>query len=439
MKAVREARVDSRAVVAPATAERFGRLRRWLADPAVRVALAATLGLRVALSAVAALTVMLQRDAYVRAVSAINGHSISLLSAYPTPSSGLALYLVGPWLRWDASNYLTIALHGYSFAGSSAYLPLYPLLIRLGSFPLGGNVAVSALLVSTCATFAMFLLLFRLIYRLTGSPSIAGWSVAVACLLPLSFFFMAPYTEALFCVLALAAMLAALEGHWGKALLWAALASLTRQQGLLLGLLAVPAISECLEVLRQRHSSLPARLALIVHDVWRPLAFALAPLVAYGAWIAVLVWGLYQGTPWQELTTSPAWKQAFTWPGVGVIGDLGHLLLQPGDVLAHYPDVVLDAACTIAAAVGIGLAWKRLPPGLLLYLAGCWCLAVVKIQMIGVTTGAARYLLAALPLCLVPGAWLARAPLYLKVAAIVVAMFVAGAILNKWVLWTWIN
>lgn len=443
MKAVREVSAGGEDqaghAAVDASARRLPQWRVWLADPAVRAALAATASLRLALSLVAALTMVLSHSQYVAVVSAINRDRHGLVGVYPAPLSGPAAYLVGPWLRWDADNYLNIALHGYSFAGSTAFMPLYPVLIRLVSFPLGGSVAASALLISTIATFVTLALLYRLVERLTGSATVATWSVVAVCLLPVSFFLMAPYTEALFCALSLAAMLAALDRRWGAALLWATLASLTRQQGLLLGLFAVPVVADRLEMLRKGGQPLPALVVAVGRNAWKPLAFALTPVAAYGIWVAVLTWGLHQGAPWQELSASSLWRQTFTWPGVGVVVDIGHVLLQPADVLAHYPDIVLDVVGSVAAAIGIGVAWRRLPPGMLLYLVGGWCMAVVKVQTLGVTTGAARYLLALLPLCLVPGEWLARAKPYVRLPVVAAAAVVVCTILSKWVLWTWIN
>ena len=442
MKAVGEARAPAN-VRMPRTPEvtgRASRLRRWLRQPAVRTALAATIGLRLALSLVALLTVTLLRDQYVRIVQDINLHGGSLgVGVFPAPLSGPGAYLVGPWLRWDANNYLNIAQHGYTFPGSTAFLPLYPLLIRILSVPLAGDVAGSSLIISTAASFAMFLLLYRLVFRLTQSDATAAWSVFVACALPISFFFMAPYTESLFCALSLGAMLAAMDRRWGMAALCGVLASLTRQQGLLLGLLAVPALGDAIEAFWRSRVPPSTRLRTLAASAWRPAAFALAPVAAYGVWVAIIVVGLRQGAPWQELTQSPLWKQTFIWPGMGVVVDLGHIVLQPSDVIAHYPDIILDAAAALAAAVCIGLAWRRIPPGLLLYCLAGWCLAVVKVQTIDVTTGTARYLLVLLPLCLVPGEWLARAKLPVRCVFAVAATLVACAIVNKWVLWTWIN
>ena len=54
-------------------------------------------------------------------------------------------YLVRPWERWDTVWYLKIAEHGYTDYGSTAFLPLYPLLIRVVGTLLGGHVLLDQL------------------------------------------------------------------------------------------------------------------------------------------------------------------------------------------------------------------------------------------------------------------------------------------------------
>src|SRR5262249_50649783 len=160
----------------------------------------------------------------------------------PTSASGAEAYLTSPWLRWDADHYISIAQDGYSYDAASAFLPLYPLLIRLGGYLTGGNLIVSALLISTIATFFAFLFLYRLALRITRSPQVAGYSVLVATLLPIAFFFVAPYTESLFLALSLGCILEVLDERWMHAALFAGAAAFARQQGVLLGLLALPAL-----------------------------------------------------------------------------------------------------------------------------------------------------------------------------------------------------
>lgn len=440
MKAVEEAASGVREVAASVPGRPAGRLRAWLADPAVRTALVATLGMRIALGISAVVVMLVVPGEYTAMVTKINVHGAALgITVFPAPLHGPQAYLIGPWLRWDANNYLKIAASGYTFNGSTAFMPLYPLLIRLLSMPLGGNLPASSLLISTAASFAMFVLLYRLVARLTGSGAVARDSVVVACLLPLSFFFFAPYTESLFLGVSLGTILAALDGRWRVAAVLAACACLTRQQGVLLGILAVPAIGAALErPWRERDFSI-GRLRALAHEVASPGVLLSAPLAVYGAWIGFIHFGMRQGAPWQVLSSSKLWGQAFFWPGLGVLADVAHLVLQPWQVFTLYPEILLDAVAALVAAFLLGRAWNRLPPGLLLYLLTCWCVAVVKVQTIGITTGAARYLLALLPLCFLPAAWLAKVKPAYRLAFAVLAAGVALRWFAPWVLWGWVN
>ncbi len=416
------------------------RLRAWLARHDVRVALAATLALRVATSLFAALLVSGFGDTYHHVTAQMNAQAPSLgIILVPVPLDGLARYFTGPWLRWDADIYVLIARGGYSFYRTTAFMPLYPLLVRLGSYFTGGHFTVSALLVSTGATFAALLQVHRLAFRVTHAQRVADYTVLVAFLLPIAFFFVAPYSESLFLALSLACILAALDGKWAQAAAWAALATLARQQGALLAVLAGPAIWRATRAAWSTRAPLAARL----HSVWegakRPALVPLASVGAYAAWLSVLVFLLHAPTPTQAVTSHQGWNQHFTLPGLGVLADLSLLVRQPGMIPLNYLGVPLDAAAALVTAALLIVAWRRLPAGLGLYLLACWCVAVVKVQPGGETVSAARYLLAALPLAVVPAAWLARARPALRVGFVTLALLVWIMFLSEWVFWSWVN
>src|SRR5262249_18413234 len=231
-------------------------LRQWLALPDVGAALYGTLALRIATSIFVILLAVLLHGPYVQVADQINREGAQLgIHVLPAPLTGLEAYVTSPWLRWDANHYLSIAQSGYTYSDASAFLPLYPLLIRLGSYLTAGNLVVSALLISTVATFFSFLFLYQLALRVTLSSQVARYSLLVACLLPIAFFFVAPYTESLYLALSLGCILAVLDGRWGRAALFAGVASLTRQQGVLLGVLALPALISSARSLWERRSA----------------------------------------------------------------------------------------------------------------------------------------------------------------------------------------
>jgi hypothetical protein len=433
-----EASVAPRLVArAPAIGER---VRFWASRPEVRAAFVATVALRLVTSGFAGLIVATLNGLYVHAVSTVNATGTQLgIYTVPAPLAGPAAYVTGPWMRWDANYYTSIAERGYTFSGISPFLPLYPALIRLASLAMGGHTVAAALAVSTTATFIAFVCLYQLVVRLTASEDVARLALLVVCLLPTAFFLMAPYTEAVFLALSLATILCTLDRRWGLAVVFAVLASLTRQQGVLLAVLAVPELWSALRHTWSQHASVRQHLQDIWRHTWRPGGFAIAPLAAYGLWVMLLVYALHMPSPAQSLTSSTqGWGQQFTVPGIGVLVDLIFLIARPGYVLLHHIDYALDAISAIVAAVGLIVARRRLPAGLLLYLALCWCVALTKVTESGTTNSASRYLLALLPLCFVPAMWLVKARPPVRVVWFTACALLGVWVFLDWMLWSWI-
>jgi Mannosyltransferase (PIG-V) len=416
----------------------------WIERRDVRAALIGTLGLRIATSAFAALVAVLLNGTYLHVSLYANNYGESKLGIYVVRSvlSGPAEYLTSPWMRWDANHYIGIAASGYApnHKNVSAFLPFYPTLIRLGGYLTGGNLVVSALIISTIASFFAFLLLYQLILRVTSSPQIAGYSVVIACLLPIAFFLMAPYTESLFLALSLACMLDVLDERWGRAALFATAASLTRQQGLALGVLALPALFACLrQFLRAGDAGLRPRLARLWRTARGPATLAGAALLAYVAWLVVLQIVLGQQTPLELLTSPHGWNQHFEVPGLAILANLHTFVIDPTGSLFHYLSLPLDTAAAIAALIGLIVTWRTFPRAIWLYLFTCWCVALAKVDMFGNTTSAARYLLALFPLCMVPAGWFARARPDLRVAFVGLFAYLWCFYFGEWVLWSWVS
>ena len=141
--------------------------------------------------------------------------------------------LLALWQRFDANWYVKIAQRGYAGDdGSTVYFPMYPALIRLTSAAVGDSM-FAALLISNLALIGALYELYRLAELLADAAS-ARRAVAYLLLFPTGFFLMAAYTESLFLFFALGTFLFALRRHWYLAVLFGALAALTRLQGVLL-------------------------------------------------------------------------------------------------------------------------------------------------------------------------------------------------------------
>ncbi|MCM3902388.1 MAG: glycosyltransferase family 39 protein [Pyrinomonadaceae bacterium] len=170
------------------------------------------------------------------------------------------------WNRWDALHYQKLAVHGYSAVGdmrpTMVFYPLFPWTIRLVAVVLNDYI-VSALLISTLASVAAGILLYRLV-QLDFSQTTASLAVWFLFIFPTSYFLHIGYTESLFLMLALGCVLAARTGRWIPAGLLGALACLTRATGLVL----VPAL-----VIEAGHQYLTYR-----KWNWRWLCVAIVPL-----------------------------------------------------------------------------------------------------------------------------------------------------------------
>ncbi|CAN5509962.1 MAG: glycosyltransferase family 39 protein [Pyrinomonadaceae bacterium] len=140
------------------------------------------------------------------------------------------------WNRWDALNYQKLAVQGYSAVGdmrpTMVFYPLFPWTIRLLALGLN-DYLVSAILISTLASIAAGILLYRLV-QLDFSRTTATLAVWFLFIFPTSYFLHIGYTESLFLMLALSCVLAARTEHWLSAGLLGALACLTRANGLVL-------------------------------------------------------------------------------------------------------------------------------------------------------------------------------------------------------------
>ena len=167
-------------------------------------------------------------------------------------------YLLDPLLNhqvaWDSEYYLAIAVEGYdtpnvpyaSGAGSQrvpltyAFLPFYPLLIRLLALPLSvfglypiATAALAGVLVSALGTLGGMLALFDLTRQKLGEDG-ALRAVFYLLIFPTGFFLVQVYTEGLFVGLAFGCLAMLQRKHWLLAAVLGVCATLTRAVGICL-------------------------------------------------------------------------------------------------------------------------------------------------------------------------------------------------------------
>jgi hypothetical protein len=218
-------------------------------------------------------------------------------------------------LRWmrsaDGGHYLTIAAHGYSYpagqlarASGFSFFPAYPAAMRsIAWLPevtlLGAGLAVTAI-----GGLAAAWGITTLGMKLTADPRISLLMVAVWAVAPASAVLETLYAEALFCALAVWALVALVDRRWLTAAGLTILAGTVRSTALaLIVAVAVAALTALIQAARTR-----LRVALW----WRPAAaLVLAPLglLGYLGYVALATHRL-DGWFWIEKHTC---HMAFDW------------------------------------------------------------------------------------------------------------------------------
>src|SRR3954464_11865564 len=193
------------------------------------------------------------------------------------------------WARWDSVWFLRIAEHGYGSAkgAAAAFYPLYPAAVGLLGQVLLGHYVLAGILVSLAASFASFLLLYRIAEERLGADG-ARRAVLYLAVFPFALFLQAVYSESLYLLLTLAAFLLAERGRFLAAGTVTGLALLTRPTAAAL----LPAL---------------ALLAWRERDRIRALAsLAVAPLL-FAAYPLYLSWA--ENDPWQFLHAQRIWSR----------------------------------------------------------------------------------------------------------------------------------
>lgn len=328
--------------------------------------------------------------------------------------------LIAPGCRWDSTWYLEIAQGGYTPTdpSRSAFFPLYPLLVSVVSAPLGGALVPAALLVSWSAAIAFLALLHRTIARARDAAT--AWTVVrVAAYVPPAIFLSAIYTEALFLLLSLGALVAARRDRWALASVLAMVAASCRSIGILL---VIPLVVEHLWGRRSGGGTrLVAQWWRFRHPIRRDVLWiGLVPLgfLAYAIYL-----GIATGDPLGAVAAQDDWERRFltpigglvlgAWAIVGRIGDLAGAWnvapLIPGQApaLTLTRDVVL-LLCVAAAISALWRARRRIPVSWLAWgvVSLAYPLSVPSLQQ--PLMSLPRFSLACFPIVVALGLWAHR-------------------------------
>jgi mannosyltransferase PIG-V len=249
--------------------------------------------------------------------------------------------LVNVPLRWDAGWYLSIARVGYMWTPRDvgrpqniAFFPAFPMAMRVVGRLFGSSGVAylyGGLVISHVAFLWALLLLYQLARDDLGDRAAASGTVLLLACYPFSVFHAAVYTESLFLLACVGAVLGFKRQRWVRSILWGALAGLTRPNGCLLALTLATLIV----------ASRPRKREGITMIQIGALGAVVGPVA--GAAIYWLFLWQFTGNPFQWSEQHEAWGRTF----LGFDG-----------LFATRADAVMDAVpalLALAASIPIGM------------------------------------------------------------------------------------
>jgi mannosyltransferase PIG-V len=337
------------------------------------------------------------------------------------------------WAHWDGAWFSEIATEGYGglAPASTAFFPLYPMLVKLGTV-FGGGPAFWGVLISLLATpFALFFL-YRIAETLHGTRAARAATLALA-FFPTAFFLNAVYSEALFLAFSTGAVWAALaRRNLLLAGIFGALAAATRNLGVVL---ILPLLFEWLRHRREFGwrglagiSLVPAGFLGYVGFLWRRFG---DPLVS--ARQQEEHWGRELANPFTTLRD--AWQAARD--GMVYVLDPQILFFGASATPTLEASNTLNLAFFVLFVILLLVGFFVLPPGLSLY-----ALVVVLLPLLTPAPSfplmsLPRFLLGAFPIFLVLGYLLSRSRLAL-VSWLLLSTGTGVALTVLFTTWRWV-
>lgn len=297
------------------------------------------------------------------------------------------------WQRWDAHWYLGIADHGYYYKpneySSTAFFPLYPLLIQAVTFLTHGNPAIIGILLSSLFTFLSCLLLFYLAKELWNNKETAFRSALFLLIFPTAFFLISPYTESLFLLLSLASFYCAHKQKWFFAILSGIFLTATRTTGILI-------ILPLLLLYFEHH---PFSLKNVLTPKFLGLFLIPIGLLVF----ATGMWAQF-GDPFIFLKSQSAWHRNTNLTPQSLIGGYQKYIsdfkmVQTAETPEPVASRIIDITCAVIFLALTLLAWFVLPRSYALFST----LLLTLPLLTGTFQSMPRFALSAFPLFLVLG------------------------------------
>ncbi|HZP53710.1 glycosyltransferase family 39 protein [Actinocrinis sp.] len=323
--------------------------------------------------------------------------------------------------RWDGIAYRQISRYGYEthllYSPNGvpqemriAFFPLFPYLVKLVAFPLGGSTLASGILVSTVAALVASVGIYRVL-RGYISDRAALLVVALWAAAPTAYLESMVYTESLFTALSVFALIALIRHRWLTASALTILAGLTRSTVVLV--IAVVVAAALIAIIRRR-------------DGWRPYAaIVLSPLGIVGYW-AFLGLRLHHLNAWFISQEAPGWRSSFDFGRQTVKVVVQQLTFS--QIGSAYRTVLLISIAILAPLLVSTILLVR--DRTIAWQLSAWSAATVVFTLLssGAFTSKPRFLLPCFPLLIPAAKLLAKTRLYAAIPIIAVL-----AVLGGWV------
>jgi len=237
----------------------------------------------------------------------------------PDGYAGVSNWWLNVWTTFDSEYFLAIARSGYTVK-SSAFFPLYPLLLR----PFGPDenaMALAGCIISNLC-FGVALWLFWKLSRLQFEREMCRKMVWTLAFFPAAIYSMAVYTEALFMMLSLGAFYMARTNRWIWVVPLATLAALTRNAG------PVLAAALLLEWWLQRKAASENTASKKPHLIW-----AFASLLPIFAFVGMQLYFRSRFGSIALLETQQIFGRAASWPWLPIWRDMQNVVVFGFDIV----------------------------------------------------------------------------------------------------------